>query len=95
MLGQSYDKGWRARCDGRSLGRPVPLQGYANAWPVDRGCRDVSFAFAPNRALLAADAISLAACLALLALLVLRRPRGRAASLAPLRDCRSRLTRPS
>ena len=86
VLGESYDAGWRARCDGRSLGRPVALQGYANGWPVQRGCRDVSFAFAPNRALLAGDAISLVACLALLALLVLRRPRGAGASLAPLPD---------
>ena len=82
--------GWRARCDGRSLGRPVPLQGYANGWPVQRGCRDVSFVFAPNRALLAGDAISLVACLALLALLVLRRPRAAAASLTPLPDVPAR-----
>ena len=90
VLGESYDAGWRARCDGRSLGRPVPLQGYANGWPVDRGCRAVSFTFAPNRALLAGDVISLIACLALLALLVLRRPRGLAASLAPLPDAPAR-----
>ena len=75
VLGESYDAGWRARCDGRSLGAPVPMQGYANAWPVQRGCRNVSFAFAPNRALLVSDAISLVACLLLLALLVLRRAR--------------------
>jgi arabinofuranan 3-O-arabinosyltransferase len=90
VLGESYDAGWHARCDGRSLGKPVPLQGYANAWPVQRGCRDVSFAFAPNRALLGADVISLVACLMLLALLVLRRPRGAAASLAPLPDAPAR-----
>jgi arabinofuranan 3-O-arabinosyltransferase len=90
VLGESYDAGWTARCDGRSLGKPVALQGYANAWPVQRGCRDVSFAFAPNRALLAGDLISLVACLALLALLVLRRPRPGAASLAPLPDAPAR-----
>jgi hypothetical protein len=90
VLGESYDAGWTARCDGRSLGKPVALQGYANAWPVQRGCRDVSFAFAPNRALLAGDLISLAACLALLALLVLRRPRPGGASLAPLPDAPAR-----
>jgi arabinofuranan 3-O-arabinosyltransferase len=90
VLGESYNAGWRARCDGRSLGRPVALQGYANAWPVERGCRDVSFAFVPNRALIAADVISLVACLALLALLVLRRPRAGPASLAPLPDAPAR-----
>jgi arabinofuranan 3-O-arabinosyltransferase len=88
VLGESYDKGWRARCDGRSLGAPVPLQGYANAWPVQRGCTRVSFAFAPNRVLVWSDVISLVACLALLALLVVRGPRAVAASLAPLPDAR-------
>jgi hypothetical protein len=90
VLGESYDAGWTARCDGHSLGNPVALQGYANAWPVHRGCRDVSFAFAPNRALLGGDLISLVACLALLALLVLRRPRPGGASLAPLPDAPAR-----
>jgi arabinofuranan 3-O-arabinosyltransferase len=84
VLGESYDAGWRARCDGRSLGRPVPIQGFANGWPVDRGCRRASFAFAPNRALLAGDAISLVACLVLLALLIARRPRPVAAVLERL-----------
>jgi hypothetical protein len=88
VLGESYDRGWRATCDGRSLGEPVALQGYANGWPIERGCRSVDFDFAPNRVLLAADALSLAACLALLVLLVARRPRAPAASLAPLRDAR-------
>jgi hypothetical protein len=90
VLGESYDAGWRARCDGRSLGAPVPLQGYANAWPVERGCTRVSFAFAPNRVLVGADVISFVACLAMLALLALRRPRALAASLAPLPDARVR-----
>jgi arabinofuranan 3-O-arabinosyltransferase len=86
VLGESYDAGWRARCDGRSLGAPVALQGYANAWPVQRGCTRVSFAFEPNRVLLWSDAISLVACLAMLALLVARRRRAVPASLAPLPD---------
>src|SRR5439155_1574079 len=34
VLGESYDRGWRATCDGRDLGAPVPLQGYANGWQV-------------------------------------------------------------
>jgi hypothetical protein len=89
VLGESYNAGWRARCDGHSLGKPVALQGYANGWPVQRGCRNVSFAFAPNRALLVSDAISLVACLALLALLILRRPRAAATALAPLADARA------
>jgi hypothetical protein len=90
VLGESYDAGWRASCDGRSLGRPVPLQGYANAWPVQRGCTNVSFAFAPNRVLAIADVISLVACLAMLVLLLVRRPRVAAASLAWLPEVRVR-----
>jgi hypothetical protein len=57
---------------------------------VQRGCTSVSFAFAPNRVLLWSDAISLVACLAMLALLVARRPRAVAASLAPLPDAPAR-----
>jgi arabinofuranan 3-O-arabinosyltransferase len=75
VLGESYDAGWRATCDGRSLGAPTPLQGYANAWKVARGCTNVSFGFAPNRLLPPAYLLSLAGCLALLALLVVRRRR--------------------
>ena len=84
VLGESYDAGWRATCDGRSLGRPVPIQGFANGWPVDRGCRNASFAFAPNRTLLAADVVSLLVCVALLVLLLARRPTAIPAVLDPL-----------
>jgi hypothetical protein len=77
VLGESYDRGWRAACDGHDLGDPVPIEGFANGWPVARGCRNVAFSFAPNRWLLVADAISLVACLALLVLLVVRRRRPR------------------
>jgi hypothetical protein len=84
VLAQSYDKGWRARCDGRDLGAPRPLQGYANGWPVDRGCRSVVFAYAPQRLADAGYLISGAACLFMLVLVLagLRRRR-RAAALAP------------
>ena len=74
VLGESYNEGWRAECDGRDLGEPRPMQGFANAWPVEPGCRDVSLAFAPNRLLPPAYLLSLLACLALIAVLV-RRPR--------------------
>jgi hypothetical protein len=47
----------------------VPLDGYANAWPVDRGCRAVTFAYGPQRLADAGYAVSGLACLALLALL--------------------------
>jgi hypothetical protein len=79
VLGESYSRGWRARCDGRDLGAPVPIQGYANGWPLDRSCHDLDFAFAPQRAALAGYGISALAALALLVLLLVRRPRTRAA----------------
>ena len=32
VLGESYNRGWRAWCDGRDLGEPRVLDGYANGW---------------------------------------------------------------
>ncbi len=49
VLGEGYNRGWNAYCNGRSLGAPSPVDGYANGWPVGAGCRQVRFAFAPNR----------------------------------------------
>jgi arabinofuranan 3-O-arabinosyltransferase len=86
VLGESYNEGWRATCDGKDLGKPTPLQGYANAWRVEPGCGDVDVAWAPNRLLMPGYIVSLLACLALLALAT-RRPRGeRAAVLGPIPD---------
>jgi hypothetical protein len=87
VLGESYDAGWRASCDGRDLGAPVPLQGYANGWPVGAGCRDVSFTFAPNRLVRGGYAVSVLGILALLgALLARRRRRVRAPAAVPPPD---------
>ena len=69
VLGQSYDPGWEASCDGRSLGSPVPLEGYANGWPLNHGCRRLSFTFGPNRLMTDADLLSAAAALGMLILL--------------------------
>jgi arabinofuranan 3-O-arabinosyltransferase len=84
VVGESYNEAWRATCDGKDLGDPTPLQGYANAWRVEPGCEEVDVAWAPNRWLPPAYIVSLLACLALLAL-ALRRPRESGArQLAPL-----------
>jgi arabinofuranan 3-O-arabinosyltransferase len=80
VLGESYDPGWRARCDGRDLGAPRPMQGYANAWPVAGGCRSASFAYGPQRLAVAGYALSGAGCLALLVLLLAGRARALAAA---------------
>lgn len=74
VLGESYDRGWRASCDGRSLGAPVVVDGYANGWTAPADCRRVSFAFAPQRVVDWAYALSALVCLLLLGLLALRRP---------------------
>ncbi len=82
--GESYSRGWRADCDGRDLGEPVPLQGYANAWPIDApGCADLELTFAPNAAVRAASALSLGAAPVLLGLVLwpaMRRRRTAAAA---------------
>ena len=91
VLGESYDAGWHARCDGRSLGRPVAAAGLrqrAGRWTAAVAtCPSPSL---PTARCSPATSISLVACLALLALLVLRRPRGAGASLAPLPDAPAR-----
>ena len=48
VLGQSFNKGWRATCDGRPLGAPRVVDAYANAWPVPASCRSASFSFKPQ-----------------------------------------------
>ncbi len=70
VLGEGYDRGWRAYCDGRSLGAPSPVDGYANGWRVGPGCRQVRFAFTPNRIAAIGYLVSGLAGLVCLALLV-------------------------
>jgi hypothetical protein len=75
VLGESYNRGWRAECDGRSLGAPRVVDGFANGWRVEPGCKDVSLSFAPQKAVYWGYAIGALACLVLLGLLLFRRPR--------------------
>ncbi len=74
VLGESYDTGWQARCDGRSLGAPQLIDGYANGWRAPAGCRDVSFAFSPQSTVNLGYLISGVVALALGLLLILIRP---------------------
>ncbi|HEY7075249.1 MAG TPA: discoidin domain-containing protein, partial [Solirubrobacteraceae bacterium] len=74
VLGQAYSAAWRARCDGRALGAPVPVDGFAMGWRVPAGCRNADVYFAPDRIVRAGYVISGLALLLALALLVLRRP---------------------
>jgi hypothetical protein len=72
VLGQSYSEGWRAYCDGRSLGKPRVVDGYANGWPVKPPCLHVRFAFAPNAPVHWLQIFSALACLLLLIVAIRR-----------------------
>jgi len=74
VLGESFNRGWRASCDGRDLGRPSVIDGYANGWPLRRACRAASFTFAPGTVVDWGYWASVIACLALVGVLLLRRP---------------------
>ncbi|HEX7132839.1 MAG TPA: alpha-(1-_3)-arabinofuranosyltransferase family protein [Iamia sp.] len=69
VTGQSYDAGWTATIDGRSLGTPAELDGQAG-WVVPAGAdRRVELRFAPQgtyRVALALSALGVAVCLVLL-----------------------------
>jgi hypothetical protein len=83
VLGESYNRGWRAECDGTSLGAPRVVDGYANGWRMKPGCRDVSLSFGPQKAVWWGYAIGALACLVLLGILLLRRPRGEPEPIRP------------
>jgi hypothetical protein len=85
VLGESYSRGWRAWCRDaggheRALGAPTPIDGFANGWRVDRGCRGARFAFGPQRIANAAYLASLIGVVAMLSFLLVegvrRRRRG-------------------
>jgi arabinofuranan 3-O-arabinosyltransferase len=75
VLGESYDRGWHASCNGHSLGAPVVINGYANGWRAPAGCWRVSFTFGPQRLMVWLYVLSAIAVGLLVAVLLLsRRP---------------------
>jgi arabinofuranan 3-O-arabinosyltransferase len=98
VLGQSINSGWAATlADGSSLGAPVLIDGYANAWyvhpPAGGGAFTVSLSFLPQQRVddaLVASALVLVLCLCLALwprrLRLGRRRRGAIASRSPARD---------
>ncbi|HEX8204645.1 MAG TPA: alpha-(1-_3)-arabinofuranosyltransferase family protein [Solirubrobacteraceae bacterium] len=86
VVGEGYNDAWRATCDGEDLGEPTPLQGYANAWRVEPGCKEVDVAWAPNRWLPPVYLLSLLACLALVVVAVRSRPSPPAVNVAPIAE---------
>ena len=90
VLGESYSRGWRAWCtdaegEDRALGEPEPVDGFANGWRVDEGCREARFAYAPQRVATAGYALSGAGVLVALALLAAWWLRSRGAARAQAR----------
>jgi hypothetical protein len=73
VLAESFNEGWRAWCGDAALGEPSIADGWANGWDVGADCRDVRFEFGPERVVRAGYALSGAACLVLLVLLLVRR----------------------
>jgi hypothetical protein len=74
VLGQSYNAGWHATCDGRSLGPPQVIDVFANGWRVGPGCTSVSITFAPQHEIDLGFIIGAIACLVLALVLVAARP---------------------
>lgn len=70
VLGQSHNRGWRAELDGRPLGEPLLVDGYANGWYIEppRRTFTVRFEWAPQRWIwvgLALSGLALTACVIL------------------------------
>ena len=71
VLGESFNAGWRATCDGRSLGPPQTIDGYANGWLAPSSCSRVAFSFAPQDGVRTSYVISALSCLVLVVFLLL------------------------
>jgi hypothetical protein len=94
VLGESFDSGWRASCDGRALGVPRVIDGYANGWWAPAGCRSVAFEFSPQQGVNRSYVVSALVCVLLALLLLFTRPRLRPVSRSapdPAHDRPSRL----
>ena len=82
---------WRASCDGRDLGAPVPVDGFAMGWRVPARLRAREMAFAPDSLVRAGYLVSLPFLLAMLGLVIVRR----AARAGAAASTSSRSRRPS
>lgn len=88
VLGQSSNLGWHARVNGRDLGAPVTVDGYANGWLVEPAADgrplSITIEWVPERTVIRAIVVSIAAFVACLGIVVVawtrRRRRNRAAT---------------
>jgi len=78
VLGQSHNEGWHATADGKDLGKPTLVNGYANGWRLPAGSDvHVHVEWTPQKVVWAMIAASVAAVLACIGLIAW--PRRRAA----------------
>lgn len=77
VLGQSANHGWHAEIDGRDLGAPQLVDGFANGWRVDPDANDfmVTLTWKPQR--LVWIGITISAIVLLGCVLLVLRPRAR------------------
>jgi hypothetical protein len=89
-LAETWNRGWKASCDGRDLGSSVPIDGFANGWLAPADCHSVAFRFGPNHYVQVLYVVSGGVLLALLAFLawltLSQRRAGRLSTLAELDD---------
>jgi arabinofuranan 3-O-arabinosyltransferase len=79
VLGQSYNAGWHATADGKDLGAPTLVNGYANGWKVPAGTDITIHAeWTPQKVVWSMIYVSLA--FVVLALALILWPRRRAAA---------------
>ncbi|NHN54957.1 DUF3367 domain-containing protein [Calidifontibacter sp. DB0510] len=101
ILGQSYDPRWKATANGKSLGKPVLLDGYSVGWRIPRGgSYDIRISYGPQTSSNIALAVSVVVLLIALALVLLARRNGTLADPEPeprrrLRPAFGRLPRPA
>jgi arabinofuranan 3-O-arabinosyltransferase len=80
VVGQGYDRRWRATMDGRALGPPLLLDGYSVGWRItDQRPHRFEVAFGPQRPARWAFAASAAGLVLVAVLLSGWRPRRRRA----------------
>jgi arabinofuranan 3-O-arabinosyltransferase len=73
VLGQSWSDGWKATLNGKDLGAPVLVDGFANGWlidPGDAGAVTVELRWTPQKIVWAGLGISILGALACLAIVL-------------------------
>lgn len=84
VLGQSYNEGWHATADGRDLGPPTLVNGYANGWKVPAGSDiEIHLEWTPQKVVWSMIYVSLAFLVLAFALILWPRRRAAVADDSP------------